>query len=194
MVRTDEELAAITIGERVPHDAPIELVSYDPGWPALFEREAVRIRDALGERALLVEHVGSTAVPGLVAKPRIDVLLVVAAPADEPAYGPALEAAGYVLRIREPDWHEHRAFKGPDTDVNIHVFGPGCSEIERMVGFRDRLRMDAAERDRYAAAKRELAARRWRWVQDYADAKTDVVEAIIARAGLPGPMADGGGC
>ena len=135
---------------------------------------------------------GSTSVPGLVAKPRIDVLLVVPDSADEPAYVPALEAAGYVLRIRESDWHEHRVFKGPDTDTNIHVFSADCSEIERMVGFRDWLRSHDADRERYAEAKRELAVRTWRWVQDYADAKTAVVEGIIARAALPGPLADGG--
>jgi len=103
-----------------------------------------------------------------------------------------LEAAGYVLRIREPDWHEHRVFKGSDTDTNIHVFSADCSEIERMVGFRDWLRSHGADRERYAEAKRELAVRTWRWVQDYADAKTAVVEGIIARAALPGPLADGG--
>ncbi len=131
-------------------------------------------------------------VPGLVSKPRIDILLIVPDSADETAFAPALVAAGYLLRIRETDWHEHRVFKGPDTDTNIHVFSPGCSEIERMIGFRDWLRSHPADRDVYATAKRDLAQRTWRWVQDYADAKTDVVEKIIVRAGLPGPLADGG--
>src|SRR3954469_5036460 len=112
-VTGDEELRDIVVGELRPHDAPIPLAEPDPEWPRLFEREAARIRTALGGAALLVEHVGSTSVPGLVAKPIIDLLLAVPAPADEPAYLPALEAAGYVLRIREPDWHEHRLLKGP---------------------------------------------------------------------------------
>ena len=86
------------------------------------------------------------------------------------------------LRIREPGWYQHRVLKGPDTDVNLHVFSAGCPEIERMLAFRDRLRNDDAERALYERTKRELVARRWRYVQNYADAKTEVVEAIIARA------------
>jgi GrpB-like predicted nucleotidyltransferase (UPF0157 family) len=124
----------------------------------------------------------------LIAKPIIDILLAVADSADESAYVPALEAAGYRLRIREPDWHEHRLLKGSDTDVNLHVFGSGSPEIERMQRFRDRLRSDDADRDRYAAAKRELAARQWRHTQDYADAKTDVVAEIVARANRAGEI------
>ena len=94
-----------------------------------------------------------------------------------------MEAGGYVLRIREPDWHEHRLFKGPDTDINLHVFSDGSSEIDRMLAFRDRLR-DPRRRARAGTwrTKRELAARHWVYVQDYADAKGEVVEAIIARA------------
>jgi GrpB-like predicted nucleotidyltransferase (UPF0157 family) len=163
-------------------DGPVRLVDYDPAWPALYAREAARLRRALGNRALLVEHVGSTSVPGLAAKPIVDVLLAVADSADEAAYLPALEAAGYTLRIREPDWHEHRLLKGPDTDVNLHVFSAGATEVERMLLFRDRLRAVDEDRERYVAAKRALADRRWEHVQQYADAKTPVVEEIIARA------------
>jgi GrpB-like predicted nucleotidyltransferase (UPF0157 family) len=105
---------------------------------------------ALGQDALRIEHAGSTSVPGLVAKPIIDMLLVVADSAEEAAYVPALEAAGNVLRIREPDWYEHRMFKGADAEIHLHVFTRGCPEIERMLMFRDRLRRDAADRDRYA--------------------------------------------
>ena len=148
----------------------------------LYEREATRVRDILGDRVHLLEHVGSTSVPGLPAKPIIDMLLVVADSGDEPAYVPPMEAGGYAVRIREPDWHEHRVFKGPDTDVNLHTFSDGSSEIERMLAFRDRLRTHDDERERYLQTKRELAARHWVYVQDYADAKGEVVEAIIARA------------
>jgi GrpB-like predicted nucleotidyltransferase (UPF0157 family) len=163
-------------------NGPVRLVAYDSAWPELYAREATRIRHALGDRALLVEHVGSTSVPGFTAKPIVDIVLAVADSADEAAYVPALEAAGYRLRIREPGWHEHRLFKGPDTDVNLHVFTAGSSEVERMVLFRDWLRISAEDRGRYAAAKRALARRRWQHVQQYADAKTPVVEEIIARA------------
>jgi GrpB-like predicted nucleotidyltransferase (UPF0157 family) len=110
---TEEHLRHITIGELKPHDAPITLVEYDPTWPGLYAREEQRIRSILGPQALQIEHIGSTSVPGLIAKPIIDILLVLGDSADEPSYVPALEAAGYVLRIREPDWHQHRLFKGP---------------------------------------------------------------------------------
>lgn len=182
---SDEELQSITVGERKPHDAPVTLVEYDPAWPSLFEREAARIRAALGDLVVRLEHTGSTSVPGLAAKPIIDITLIVPNSADEPAYVPRLEAAGYVLRIREPHWHEHRLLRGPDTDVNLHVFSTGSPELERMVGFRDWLRTHPEDRELYERTKRELASRTWRHVQHYADAKTAVVEEIIARAGLP---------
>ena len=178
----EAELRAVTVGELQPVSGQIELVDYDPAWPGLFAREADRIRAALGERAVLLEHTGSTSVPGLAAKPIIDMTLAVPDSSDEESYAPALEAAGYVLRIREPDWHEHRVFKGPDTNVNLHVFSDGCPEIDRMLRFRDWLRTDHADRELYERTKRELAAREWTYVQDYADAKTLVVEEIIARA------------
>jgi GrpB-like predicted nucleotidyltransferase (UPF0157 family) len=182
---TEEEIRAVTVGELQPHAAPIILVDYDPAWPGLFEREKRRIRAALGDKVLRLEHTGSTSVPGLAAKPCIDMTMIVPNSADEDDYLPALDAAGYVLRIREPDWHEHRCFKGPDTNVNLHVFSPGSVELERMVGFRDWLRTHDDDRDLYERTKRELGAREWQFVQNYADAKTTIVEEIIARAGLP---------
>ena len=160
----------------------IVLVAYDPRWPILFEREAARIRGVLGDSALQIEHVGSTSVPGLVAKPIIDTVLVVANSADELRYLPELEAAGYQVRIREPEWHEHRLLKGPDTDTNLHVFSFGCPEIGRMLQFRDWLRSNPADREWYARAKQSLAEKEWKQVQDYADAKTGVVAAILERA------------
>ena len=181
---SEEEIRAYTIGELKPHDAPITLVDYDPAWPGLFDREDQRIRAALGDRVVLLEHTGSTSVRGLAAKPCIDMTLVVPDSSDESSYAPDLEAAGYRLAIREPDWFEHRVFKGPDTNVNLHVFSPGSPEIERMVGFRDWLRTHDDDRDLYEQTKRDLAARDWQYVQNDADAKTVVVEEIIARAGL----------
>jgi GrpB-like predicted nucleotidyltransferase (UPF0157 family) len=181
----EDELRAITLGELERLDGPVHLAEPDPGWPAMFRREAERIRAALGDGALRVEHAGSTSVPGLLAKPIIDIVLAVADPADEPAWLPALEAAGYRLRIREPHREQHRMLRGPHVPVNLHVFAHGSREVERMLGFRDRLRADPAARERYAAAKRELAAREWRWVQLYADAKGPVIEAILAPAQPP---------
>ncbi len=179
---TEEEMLAAHVRPLKPLNGPILLAEYDPAWPELYAREAQRIQTALGDQVLLLEHVGSTSVPGLAAKPRIDILLVVPHSADEPAYVPALEAAGYVLQIREPDWYEHRVFKGPDTDVNLHVFSQGCPEIAPMLLFRDWLRAQPSDRQLYERAKRELAERTWTYTQNYADAKTEVVRAILARA------------
>jgi GrpB-like predicted nucleotidyltransferase (UPF0157 family) len=123
-------------------------------------------------------------VPGLAAKPIIDILLVVADSSDEPAYVPILEGAGYSLRIREPNWHEHRMFKGPASDINLHVFSTCCPEINRILNFRDWLRCNATDRALYERTKRDLSAKEWANVQDYADAKTAVIEEILARAVL----------
>jgi GrpB-like predicted nucleotidyltransferase (UPF0157 family) len=98
---------------------------------------------------------------------------------------PALEAAGYALRIREPSWFEHRMLRPPDRSAHLHVFSAGCPETRRMVRFRDHLRTSAADRELYATTKRELAAREWKYMQQYADAKTDVVAEIMARATAP---------
>jgi GrpB-like predicted nucleotidyltransferase (UPF0157 family) len=179
---TDEKLRAAWVTEPPRLTGRIQVVDYEPEWPRLFRREAQRIGAALGERVVQLEHIGSTSVPGLAAKPIIDILLVVPDSSDEPAYVPDLEAAGYVLAIREPEWFQHRCFKGPDTDVNLHVYSPGCPEIERYLLFRERLRAHPEERARYQRVKRELAERDWTYVQEYADAKTEVVEEIIARA------------
>jgi GrpB-like predicted nucleotidyltransferase (UPF0157 family) len=180
---TEAEIHAAHVGLPPARlDGPVLLADYDPAWAALYAREEARIRSALGERAVVLEHVGSTSVPGLAAKPKIDMLLGVADSADEAAYVPALEAAGYVLHIREPDWHEHRLFKGPDTDINLHVFSAGHPEIARLIAFRDWLRGNEEERRLYERTKRELAARTWLYTQNYADAKTAVVEEIIGRA------------
>ena len=179
---SEEDIRKYTVGELQPHAATIHLVDYDPAWPGLFEREAARIRGVLGDRVLELEHTGSTSVPGLAAKPCIDMTLVIPDSSDESTYVPDLEAAGYRLWIREPDWYEHRVFKGPDTNVNLHVFSAGSPEMERMVGFRDWLRTHDEDRELYERTKRELAAREWKFVQNYADAKTAVVESIIARA------------
>jgi len=182
---TEEQLRQSTIGELKPFDSTITLVEYNPAWPEHFAREAKRIKAALGDRALSVEHVGSTSVPGLMAKPIIDILLVVADSADELSYVPALETAGYVLRIREPDWHQHRLFKGPDININLHVFTQGSEEIQRTLLLRDWLRISKADRELYARTKRTLATKKWKYVQNYADAKSEVVEAMLRRANAP---------
>jgi GrpB-like predicted nucleotidyltransferase (UPF0157 family) len=179
---TDEEIRAHTIGELKPLAARIRLVEYDPEWPELYQHEAERIRSALGGRAFRVEHCGSTSVPGLAAKPIIDIIVEVVNSSDEGAYASALEKAGYVLRIREPEWNEHRLFKGPDTNVNLHVFTVGCAEVDRMLAFRNWLRGNESDRRLYERTKRDLASRPWKYTQNYADAKSEVVAAIMERA------------
>jgi GrpB-like predicted nucleotidyltransferase (UPF0157 family) len=163
-------------------DGRVRLADHDPSWPTQYAALADVVRAALGARVLRLEHCGSTSVPGLAAKPVIDMLLLVADPADEAAYVPDLEAAGFPFRLREPEWQEHRLFRRQGPRVNLHVFGVGAPEAERMLLFRDRLREHPEERQVYEAAKRELAARTWEKVQDYADAKSEVVEGIIERA------------
>ena len=175
-------------GRAAPWSVPVVLHDPDPQWPALFEADAARIRAVLGDEALAVDHVGSTSVPGLPAKPIIDILLQVIDPADEDAYVPRLVGLGYWLQIREPDWLEHRVLyqrveRGSAHDINVHVLAPdsGREEVERMLGLRDWLRSHDEDRDLYAAEKRRLAGRRWRFVQDYADAKSGVIEEILGR-------------
>jgi GrpB-like predicted nucleotidyltransferase (UPF0157 family) len=187
--RSAEEIQSITVAAIKPLTGPIPFVEYDPYWPALFAREDARIRGILGDRVLRLEHTGSTSVPGLAAKPIIDMTMIVADVLDEPAYAADLEAAGYRLSIREqePEWFDHRVFKGPDTNVNLHVFSAGCRELDRMVGFRDWLRTHDDDRALYESTKRDLLKREWKFVQNYADAKGEVVEQIAARAGIGGP-------
>ncbi|MFD4636738.1 GrpB family protein [Lentzea sp. NPDC058436] len=165
-----------------PHNAPVTLAEYDPVWPDWYAGEEAKIRAALGSGIVRLEHVGSTSVPGLAAKPLIDILLVVPDSNDEDAYVPALVRAGYYLRLREHGWYEHRLLKGTVPNVNLHVFSPRCEEVDRMLAFRDRLRSHTSDREEYERTKRELAGRTWARVQDYADAKTRVVERIILRA------------
>ncbi|MEU4443807.1 GrpB family protein [Actinosynnema sp. NPDC050801] len=182
MGSSEDEIRAAHVGEAPRLDGRVVLVEYDPAWPGLYEREAARIRGALGGVVVGLEHAGSTSVPGLAAKPVVDVVLTVADSADEVSYVPALEAVGYVLVVREPEWFEHRMFKGPDTNVNLHVFTEGEPEVGRMLAFRDRLRGSVADRELYERVKRELASREWAYVQQYADAKSAVVAEILGRA------------
>jgi GrpB-like predicted nucleotidyltransferase (UPF0157 family) len=159
----------------------IRIVDYDPRWPELFQQHAARIAAALGPAALSIEHIGSTSVPDMPAKPIIDILVVVKDSAKEETYLPALVAAGYQLRVREPDFDQHRMLRTPAKDVHIHVFSAGSKEIDRYLVFRDRLRMNSADHKTYAEAKRRLAGNDWPDMNAYANAKTSVVEHIISR-------------
>lgn len=162
----------------------VNIVDYDDRWPRKFAAHAQIISEALGSGALLIEHIGSTSVPDLAAKPIIDILVVVQDSTNESAYLPQLEAARYVLRVREPEWHEHRMFRTPERDVHVHIYSAGCPEIQRNLVFRDRLRTNVDDRRRYEETKRTLAAQEWADMNDYAAAKTQVIEDIIRAADM----------
>jgi GrpB-like predicted nucleotidyltransferase (UPF0157 family)/pimeloyl-ACP methyl ester carboxylesterase len=162
-----------------PEKRPILIAPYDAGWPRVFARERNRIVDALGPTALRVDHVGSTSVPGLAAKPIVDINVSVRDPDDEAAYVPALTAAGYVLRVREPG---HRMLRTPELDVHVHVCPAGGDWERRHVLFRDWLRVDAGDRASYAELKVKLARREWPDMNLYAAAKGPKIAEITARA------------
>lgn len=169
-----------------PAPVPVRVVEYDAAWPARFEKVAAGILGSLGEAAQNVEHVGSTSVPGLPAKPVIDVDLTVADPAREQDYVPALEESGYRLRIREPAWHGHRCLVRDDPadvpQVNLHVFGPDCPETERHRMFRDWLRAHPEDRDAYRDAKVAAAgASAEQKVMEYNRRKEPMIRSIYDR-------------
>lgn len=170
----DEYLDRVLVGGR--ERRRIVIADYDPAWPTRFAAERDRIGGALGDRALRIEHIGSTSVPGLAAKPVIDVLVAVADPDDEAPFRQPLEQAGYELRVREPG---HRMFRTPARDVHVHVWASDDSEVERHLAFRDRLRASAAHREGYERLKRELSRQQWDDTNDYADAKTPFIEAVL---------------
>ena len=170
-------LDTVLIGGREPVSS-IAIADYDPAWPARFERERARISQALGDGAVRIEHIGSTAVPGLAAKPIVDILVTVTDPEDESAFAPALVRAGYELRVREPG---HRMFRTPDWDVHVHVWADNDAEVERYLVLRDRLRASPEDRTAYERLKRNLASRAWDDMNHYADAKGRLIEELLAR-------------
>jgi GrpB-like predicted nucleotidyltransferase (UPF0157 family) len=163
----------------------IDVADPDPDWPQQYRVLAARIQEALGWRVLQLEHVGSTSVPGLAAKPVIDIDLTVADPGREQDYIPALEKTGFGLVIREPWWYGHRVLRADEPPCNLHVFGFDSPELVKHRIFRDWLRGNPAERDRYAAAKREAAAEansRGEHVMQYNARKEQVIREIYHRA------------
>lgn len=160
----------------------VVLADYDPQWPVRFAARAAELHHILGDRARLIEHVGSTSVPRLAAKPIVDIVVGIDDPDDEPAFLPDLEAVGYELRVREPG---HRCLRigGPDEQVNLHCYPPEDAEVHQYLIFRDRLRVNDADRDLYERTKRELAEREWPDINYYAEAKWPVIREILARGG-----------
>lgn len=157
----------------------------NPRWPEMFDERRQSIEAALSHLHIAVHHTGSTSVPELPAKPVIDITMTVPDTTDEHSYVPALETIGYRFLVREPDWFEHRLLAHDFPRVNLHVFSTGCSEVDAMLALRDWLRTNDADRELYATTKRRLAAQRWETVQDYADAKTEVIGDIMGRAQRP---------
>jgi N-methylhydantoinase B/oxoprolinase/acetone carboxylase alpha subunit/GrpB-like predicted nucleotidyltransferase (UPF0157 family) len=166
-------------GER--DGSSVRIVEYDLSWPARFAAERDRIASALGPLARRIEHIGSTSVPALAAKPVVDVMITVDEPDDDVAFVPALTSAGYVPRVIEP---EHRMFRTPQRDVHVHLWRTGSDDERRHLLFRDRLRGNADDRSLYETVKRELAARSWDDSNDYAGAKSDVIAEIMEHAEL----------
>jgi GrpB-like predicted nucleotidyltransferase (UPF0157 family) len=157
----------------------VRIVDYDPGWPARFEQERERIAAALGHLAHRIEHVGSTSVPGLAAKPIVDVSVSVDDPDDDGAFLLAMCSAGYSLKVIEAG---HRMFRPATRDANVHLWPAGGAEERRLLLFRDWLRVSSDDRERYQSVKRSLAEREWETGDHYAVAKTDVVMEILAGA------------
>jgi GrpB-like predicted nucleotidyltransferase (UPF0157 family) len=162
-----------------PEGGRVRLSPYRPEWAERFAAERERIAAALGPVAERIEHVGSTSVPGLDAKPIVDILVAVADPAD-PGVGSALETAGYVLRVDEEG---HRLFRTPERDVHVHLWVAGTPDVTDHIAFRDRLRASEADRRAYGELKHRLAAEReWDDINDYAEAKGALIGEILARA------------
>ncbi|VXB97795.1 GrpB family protein [Nocardioides sp. AX2bis] len=155
------------------------LDEYDPAWPQRYAEHETRICTALGVHAVSVEHVGSTSVPGLAAKPILDVLVTVEDITAEEDYLVPLIDAGYLLRVREPG---HRMVRTPELDVHVHVHEVGDAEAQDKVRFRDRLRSSEEDRVLYERTKRRLVAQDWPDMNAYADAKGNVVADVMARS------------
>ena len=155
------------------------LVEHDPEWADVYSTHEARVRSALGDLAIAVEHIGSTSVPGLAAKPIIDVLVTVPDITAEEEYLEPLVAVGYVLRVREPG---HRLVRTEERDVHIHMLEPDDPAADDYLLLRDHLRVDADDRHLYEATKRDLVTREWSDMNAYADAKTSVIEEIKERA------------
>ncbi|MFP5317590.1 MAG: GrpB family protein [Acidimicrobiia bacterium] len=172
----DDELDRVLIGGRERRTIRIE--RYSDGWPRRFERERKRIEDALGPVARRIEHIGSTAVPGLAAKPVIDIMVTVDDPDDEAAFVEPMEKAGYRLRVRE---RGHRMFRTPERDVHVHVWAADSDDERRHVLFRDWLRAHPADRLEYENAKLVLAGE-WSDMNYYARAKGPVIDRILEHA------------
>jgi GrpB-like predicted nucleotidyltransferase (UPF0157 family) len=162
-----------------PEKVEIKLHSYEDRWVSKFLDHRRQIMNALSAVDIAIEHIGSTSVPGLAAKPIVDILVTVDDITAEEDYLDALLTAGYKLRVREPG---HRLVRTPERDVHVHLYQRGDPAVAEYLLLRDHLRSDARDRALYESTKRALLSRAWDDMNDYADAKTDVILAIKERA------------
>jgi GrpB-like predicted nucleotidyltransferase (UPF0157 family) len=172
---------ARVIGDNRATD-PIEIVDYDPGWPARYEEMRARLAEALGATAVRIDHVGSTAVPGLAAKPIIDIQISVPDVENAAAFKDAIEAQGFASRMIEPGHHYFRPPPGLSRDYQVHVCTIGSDWERRHLLFRDLLRADPETAAAYEAMKRDLAARFTNDRIGYNDAKGPFIDAAVERA------------
>ena len=162
----------------------VTLAPHDPAWARRFEEVRAGIAASLGPEARSIEHFGSTAVPGLDAKPILDVLVARGPEARFEAWARRLAPLGYA-HAREDSTAQGEGqwfFRDAPRTVHIHVYPDGTRAHRRHLAFRDALRRDPALREAYARLKRGLATREWGTVQDYADAKTDFVRRVEKEA------------
>jgi GrpB-like predicted nucleotidyltransferase (UPF0157 family) len=178
---TPEQMDAALVGEPPAKWASIVIEDYDPAWADRFAATSSLLSEVLGDLIISVEHVGSTSVPGLAAKPIIDIDLLIEQTTDEGSYVPALERGGYRLVLREPWWYGHRMLVSPEADVNLHVWPRDAPEPIRHRLFRDWLRSHLDDRELYATTKRHLARDTADQPSDYSLAKNDVIDDIFAR-------------
>jgi len=162
------------------------IVDYDPAWASAYEEEAAAIRGALGDLAERVEHVGSTSVPGLAAKPVIDIQVSVASLRPRSVVVDPLVAIGYRHDIDPIETQHEYLSKGYDDDaarkVHIHLCESGSGWERRHLAFRDALRSDPEAADSYATLKRRVAAEHPRDIYAYVDGKTGFIRSIESRA------------
>lgn len=162
-----------------PEKRAIVIEPYSSAWPDIFEEHRRRINDVLGGVACRVDHIGSTAVKGLAAKPIIDIQVSVLDVEQEASYLEPLVAAGYQPRVREPG---HRMFRTPELHVHLHVCDAGSDWERRHLLLRDWLRQSAADRQAYAELKTQLQTQGWETMNHYADAKTVLISEMTVRA------------
>ena len=164
-------------------DDAIVVAPYDPAWHVLFRAQAADLRAALGDVALRIDHIGSTSVPGLAAKPIVDVQISVADFEPLDAYRRPLERLGYVFRAENPERTKRYFRESPgQRRTHIHVRRAGSFSEQLALLFRDYVRAHSAEADAYAALKRELAESHRHDRQAYTEAKQPFIWEVIARA------------